>query len=246
MTPDESFRLRARNANEKRSDIILSRSNSDFSNNKNFPNQSNLHMSQDNQKGLLNSTNFGNTHNPNYTNYNMYRDSSSNNFLQRKNSSQNVKEANNSKTINANSGNNKIYRSPIDPRKTTKISPIRPSFNVNEKSSSPSKERDIYKSSYNSGSNAFSGSYGYDNSKNKYYNNGNQNNNLNGNNSNNSFLVITSAVSKSTHLDSNGLNDWNIGNKSYLPNVNNKNGNGNGKEKGLYNGNQQYIYSEKK
>jgi len=242
MTPDESFRLRAKNPNENRADILLSRSNSDFANVKgigyNGKQHLNFNINPDTKLNMMNTTVLGNNNNLNYTNYNMFRDSSNSNFLQQKNSQQNIRDLSNSK-LNASVSNNnynqnnnhiKIHRSPIDPRKNSKVSPIRPSFNVIEKSTSPIKDLDMFRITYNLGSNGLGNSLANENSKNKLFNNGKSAN--------------PSVVSRSTNLDINGMNEGSHGMRNYLPNMSGKNTNG--REKDLYNGGQHFNYSEKK
>lgn len=266
MTPDESFRLRAKNSNDKRSDIILSRSNSDFANiNSKSPNQiiiqlnpekKNIYNNNNNNSNLYNSVSYA-SQNGNYTGYgNLYRDNSNNNLFhnQKRNLAQNLNKENliinNNGKLNASVLNTRIHRSPIDPRKSSKISPIRASFNNLEKPSRENRERDTYRNSYNSGTaNGFNSSYNFEITKNKFYNNkSNSGSNLNGIsngnvNSNGQSFIVVNSISKSANLEANGLNEGNQA-RSYLPNVSNKNGNG--KDKGLYNGNQHYILSDKK
>ncbi len=287
MTPaDESFSLRARNANEKRADIILSRSNSDFPfANSKSPNQVRITLNNPETRNknaainrnliLHNSINFG-SQNPNYTGYgNLHRDSSSNNTHSFYNQKQNSALTSSLKENNKISGaggalNSKIQRSPMEPRKSSKISPPHASlnFNASEKPSRESLEKEMFRTSYNSAAgaaNGYSGLYNnFENTKQKFYagssngttnNNGNVSNNVNnlnnmnnnGQNSLNLLVVNSSSLSKSVSMDGNGINEINyVGGRNYLPNVISKSGNGNGKEKGLYNGNQQYILSERK
>jgi hypothetical protein len=264
MTPDDSFRLRARNANDKRADIILSRSNSDFANlNSKSPNQIIIQLNPEtkqNQNSSLHNSMNSSSHNANYTAYgNLHRENSNHNFFNQKRPSNFNKEnhnnhnGNNSK-INSSVLNSKIHRSPIDPRKSSKISPIRPSFSVLDKPSRENQDKEMYRTSYNSGgANGFAGLYNLESAKNKFYNNASNNNyaNVNANasngNSNNLLIVNSASLSKSNNFDVNGINDGNYAGRNYLPNVTtNKNGNSNFKDKGFYNGNQQYILSEKK
>jgi len=263
MTPDESFRLRARNSNDKREGIILSRSNSDFPNfNSKSPNQIiiqlNAETKQNQNSSLHNSINSG-SHNANYTAYgNLHRENINHNFYNQKRPSGFNKENNNNHNgvnskINSSVLSSKIHRSPIDPRESSKISPIRPSFSVLDKQSRENQDKEMYRTSYNSGgANGFAGLYNLESANNKFYNQASNNNysNVNPNarngNSHNLFVVNSASLSKSNNFNVNGINDGNYSGKSYLPNVTtNKNGNSNGKDKGFYNGNQQYILSEK-
>lgn len=115
FTPEEKFKIRAKNSNEKRTEIILSRSNSDIRNSNNSTNyHSNSHLNSNNINSNKNTNNQGN-----YTNYN------GNNLILTKNSFR--KDANSRPLASTN--NNKFYRMPYEQRKIQRSSPIKSSNN---------------------------------------------------------------------------------------------------------------------